>query len=697
MPTRQGWDEQERFMIATYPLVRSTAQNKFLHEFRDDLGVYTNQNPMWWFKVAALVEQTGDWYNQVNPNGMADRFVGYVANGGMGFAAGITFPWACPQTVLVDLDYGVPSLAHEIGHTYHWYALPPEEYSHYPPNGKEINDGITIYNTFLNRAEYLGDHNIYYRNRKWSFMGRPDNYNQAWVRNDVYADLFSKFKNVNDPEVLLIKGTIDKNDNANITSCYHFDSGIANDSMEGEYSLQSLSTSGVLLNTFTFAVPTLDPMPEKIPFVFLIPYHPDTQKIVIKHNDIIMKEITKSNNSPQVYITSRYENNGALNLSWIASDPDRSDELHFTVLYSHNNGNNWVPVKIDIPQNESKKYSFSYNVTNLPGGAQALWKVIATDNFNRAEAISLPFSVPDKLPTVEIASPIDGSEFLLGNKMSFRGLAYDMEDGELDASATWTSSIDGELGKRIPFEYSNLSLGSHVITLSVTDSAGKSVESTVNVTITENQNPDIAVTAIFSRPDVFIVGEESKITAKLFNKRVDAFCDATFYIDGTLIQKFENVSCVANDYTEVVLKWTPSEAKNYTISVELSNFNPSDEFAGNNYLEKTVKVIKRKVPFEEFNIKHWRIHWDQGKHDKNKFQLSGRIDLPDGYTLDMLQKKGVVTIAIEKKDSAPFSQTATLDFKQHGPIWHYKAPKAQNGTEPLDIEKMLIFWQPEGL
>ncbi len=111
-----------------------------------------------------------------------------------------------------------------------------------------------------------------------------------------------------------------------------------------------------------------------------------------------------------------------------------------------------------------------------------------------------------------------------------------------------------------------------------------------------------------------------------------------------------------------------------------------------------IKILNEAptISFAQFSLKHWRIHWEQGKHDKNKFQLSGRIDLPDDYTLDMLQKKGTVTIAVEKKDGAPFSQTTTLDFKQHGPIWHYKASKAQNGTEPLDIEKMLIFWQPEG-
>lgn len=109
-----------------------------------------------------------------------------------------------------------------------------------------------------------------------------------------------------------------------------------------------------------------------------------------------------------------------------------------------------------------------------------------------------------------------------------------------------------------------------------------------------------------------------------------------------------------------------------------------------------VVKVPPTIPFSEFSLKHWRINWEQGKHEKNKFHLSGRIDLPDDYTLDMLQKKGIVNIAIEKKDSASFSQTATLDFKEHGPIWHYKAPKAQKGTEPLDIEKMLIFWQPEG-
>ena len=118
-----------------------------------------------------------------------------------------------------------------------------------------------------------------------------------------------------------------------------------------------------------------------------------------------------------------------------------------------------------------------------------------------------------------------------------------------------------------------------------------------------------------------------------------------------------------------------------------------------NFYANKMDVVKipPTIPFSQFSLKHWRINWNQGKHDKNKFHLSGRIGLPDDYTLDMLQKKGTVTVAIKKKDSAPFSQTATLDFKQHGPIWQYKAPKAQKDTEPLDIEKMLIFWQPEGL
>lgn len=110
-----------------------------------------------------------------------------------------------------------------------------------------------------------------------------------------------------------------------------------------------------------------------------------------------------------------------------------------------------------------------------------------------------------------------------------------------------------------------------------------------------------------------------------------------------------------------------------------------------------IMYAKKISVFKEFSLKHWRINWDQGKHDKNRFYLVGKIDLPDDYILDMLQKTGIVTITIEKRDSTSFSQTATLDFKQKGPIWHYKVPKAQIGTEqPLDIERMLIFWRPEG-
>ena len=51
------------------------------------------------------------------------------------------------------------------------------------------------------------------------------------------------------------------------------------------------------------------------------------------------------------------------------------------------------------------------------------------------------------------------------------GTATD-EDGDLAASLAWSSSLDGAIGSGASFSTTTLSLGSHTITASVTDSGG---------------------------------------------------------------------------------------------------------------------------------------------------------------------------------------------------------------------------------
>ena len=65
-----------------------------------------------------------------------------------------------------------------------------------------------------------------------------------------------------------------------------------------------------------------------------------------------------------------------------------------------------------------------------------------------------------------------------------RGQGYDMEDGILaDDVLSWTSSLEGALGNGSSLTTSGLRVGTHTITLAVTDSNGNVGTETIQVFI----------------------------------------------------------------------------------------------------------------------------------------------------------------------------------------------------------------------
>ncbi|MEM1205214.1 MAG: PKD domain-containing protein [Acidobacteriota bacterium] len=92
---------------------------------------------------------------------------------------------------------------------------------------------------------------------------------------------------------------------------------------------------------------------------------------------------------------------------------------------------------------------------------------------------------PNTAPSASISAPANGASFEQGASVTFTGSAGDAEDGDLSASLSWSSSIDGALGTGASVATSALSVGSHTITASVTDSGGLSASTTVAVTVTQ--------------------------------------------------------------------------------------------------------------------------------------------------------------------------------------------------------------------
>ena len=102
---------------------------------------------------------------------------------------------------------------------------------------------------------------------------------------------------------------------------------------------------------------------------------------------------------------------------------------------------------------------------------------------------------PPQPPVVTITS--GGGTYTQGARVTLRGTASDAEDGTITANLEWHSSIDGTIpgsGGRV--NTSALSLGSHTITASVTDSDGNSAADTVSVTIemAANNPPRVTIT-----------------------------------------------------------------------------------------------------------------------------------------------------------------------------------------------------------
>lgn len=97
-------------------------------------------------------------------------------------------------------------------------------------------------------------------------------------------------------------------------------------------------------------------------------------------------------------------------------------------------------------------------------------------------------SAANTAPVVVISSPTDPTTVTQFDLVTFTGTATDTEDGDLTASLSWTSNLDGPIGTGATFGTTTLSVGTHVITAAVTDSGALPGSDTVTVTV--NADPD---------------------------------------------------------------------------------------------------------------------------------------------------------------------------------------------------------------
>jgi hypothetical protein len=318
-----------------------------------------------------------------------------------------------------------------------------------------------------------------------------------WVSPYTYSNLFNKFKLASSrtvqplasfaqarttapAEKLVAIGQLKSDGTIDLQPFYRTSTAFSSgDGATGEFSLVLLDAKDRVLLEHRFDTQTISHDEAGASgFTEFVPWQADTQRIVLKRKDTILAERTVSSHAPTVRVVSpnggEWLGNKAV-IDWEARDAD-GDPLTYTVLYNNGTDSTWWPIATGITET-----SLSVDTTLWPGSEHARLMVRASDGVNSTEdATDKAFVVPQKSPLVAI---------LNADSEQLTGVAYDPEDGLLPAAnLTWTSDRDGKLEHAQQVKTQRLSTGNHVITLTVTDSQGRTA--TAQITKHVKQAPE---------------------------------------------------------------------------------------------------------------------------------------------------------------------------------------------------------------
>ncbi len=289
--------------------------------------------------------------------------------------------------------------AHEIGHTYELWLNPPnntgikvkdwEEYIQHPAPGRPAPG------YWVNKRIPKSDQCI-------CFMGNEDNQNKVWIEKESrwrgremygYKHLIRKFT-IKDPELIFISGIIWKeNGTVKLDNFYRLPAGVPDleNGSSGDLNILFVDDMGKIISqvgcNVSFVIKDSTKTINTSYFAFDAAFPQNTAKIRIIYRGNIIAERSVTQNTPVVTVT--YPNGGEslqpgenYTIKWTAYDTD-GDKLSYTVGFSHDGGNTWIPIAVGLEGNE-----FIWRVADLPIGNEYLIKVIATDGVNTGKDTS---------------------------------------------------------------------------------------------------------------------------------------------------------------------------------------------------------------------------------------------------------------------------------------------------------------------
>jgi len=310
-----------------------------------------------------------------------------------------------------------------------------------------------------------------------SYGGSPH-----WVSPYTYKALFSKFSLVPpvfalapqaSVEKLVVGGSITTDGRTNLRPFHRIMTRTSTSGgNSGTFSVELIDAAGRVTLTHRFDAEEIEDSQDRS-FTEFVPWRAGTQKIVVKRGGAVLATQAVSRNAPRLQITSPAGGDawGAKAVArWQASDDD-GDRLTFAVSYNTGRDQTWIPIANGLTANE-----VTIDTSLLPGSNTARIRVRATDGVNTTIVESRPFNVADKPPLIAIFNPKGEKPVARGAPVDLTGFAYDPEDGMLTGDRlTWVSDRDRGIARGGRLKTRLRSLGRHVITLTATDSRGRSV------------------------------------------------------------------------------------------------------------------------------------------------------------------------------------------------------------------------------
>ncbi len=237
-------------------------------------------------------------------------------------------------------------------------------------------------------------------------------------------------------EALLVTGTIRSSGTATLLRAYKLTTTLSDRGLAtgGEYcvTLAGVANSAPRCFNATFNANG------ELPFGILLPFEPAATGVVLRRGNAELARIAASATAPSVQITAPAAGT-TLNAStpivvnWTASDPD-GDALRFTVLYSGDGGTSWAPVALDTTARTA-----TVDGTQLRGGSNARFRVVATDGFRTTQATTGALTLA-QTPVLAADAIVDAGRAIVGRTWAGRARLRNTGNGPLRITAVQSSS-----------------------------------------------------------------------------------------------------------------------------------------------------------------------------------------------------------------------------------------------------------------